>query len=88
MGASYVGTNTNIIDPPGTCPTGTLSFSSTEAFDNVVIHYDKPPVTRGDYGPIFMADNVVATPAPEPGSIAMLLAGAVGLLVGRLRRNG
>ena len=35
-------------------------------FDKVVVHYDKAPVTGGDYGTIFMADNMVVTPAPLP----------------------
>jgi hypothetical protein len=39
-----------------------LSFNSTQPFDNIVIHYDAPPPTGGDYGPIFMADNLVVTP--------------------------
>lgn len=66
LGATLVGTNVNTIDPPGTWPSGTLSFNTTQKFDNVVIHYFKPPVTGGDYGPIFMADNLVATPVPPP----------------------
>lgn len=28
-----------------------------------MIHYDAPPITGGDYGPIFMADNLIVTPA-------------------------
>lgn len=70
LGATFVGTNTYSIPVPGTWPTGTLSFSSTQPFDNVVIHYDAPPITGGDYGPIFMADNltvtVAATATPTP----------------------
>lgn len=79
MGATIVGTNTYTIPEPGTWPTGTLSFSSMQPFDNVVIHYAAPPVTGGDYGPIFMADNLVVTPAiiatptptPTPGSVTI-----------------
>jgi hypothetical protein len=48
----------------GTWPTETLRFSSIQGFNRVVVHYDKPPVTGGDYGSIFMADNMVVTPAP------------------------
>jgi PEP-CTERM motif len=86
LGASFVGTSTFSIDPPGTWPTGTLSFSSAQPFDNVVIHYDAPPVTGGDYGPIFMADNLAVTPAPipEPASIVMVVVG-LGFLLGALR---
>jgi len=66
LGASYVGTSTFRITEPGTWPTGTLAFSSLQPFDNVVIHYDAPPVTGGDYGPIFMADNLQITVASSP----------------------
>ena len=62
LGTTYVGTNTYQIPNPGTWPSGTLSFNSTQPFDNIVIHYDAPPPTGGDYGPIFMADNLVVTP--------------------------
>ena len=62
LGTTYVGTNTHQIPNGGTWPSGTLSFSSTSPFDNIVIHYDAPPPTGGDYGPIFMADNLVVTP--------------------------
>ena len=65
LGATFVGTNTYRIPVPGTWPTGTLSFSSTQPFDNVVIHYDAPPVTGGDYGPIFMADNLTVDTAGQ-----------------------
>ena len=61
-GDRLVGTNTNTIDPPGTWPTGLLNLTSTEPFTRVVIHYDKVPVTGGDYGPIFMVDNLTVTP--------------------------
>ena len=63
LGATYVGTNTYQIPNPGTWPSGILSFSSTAPFDNIVIHYDAPPPTGGDYGPIFMVDNLVVTPS-------------------------
>ena len=62
LGTTYVGTNTHQIPHGGTWPSGTLSFNSTQPFDNIVIHYDAPPPTGGDYGPIFMADNLVVTP--------------------------
>ena len=62
LGMTYVGTNTYQIPNPGTWPSGTLSFSSISPFDNIVIHYDAPPPTGGDYGPIFMVDNLVVTP--------------------------
>ena len=86
LGLTEIGSNTTTIDPPGTWPTGTLSYSSSQPFDNVVIHYDQPPVTGGDYGPIFMADNLVATPVPEPQNAAALMLGiaaAAGLAIRR-----
>jgi hypothetical protein len=50
----------------GTWPTETLRFSSAQTFNRVVIHYDKAPSTGGDYGPVFMADNMAVTAAPPP----------------------
>ena len=50
----------------GTWPSETLWFSSAQTFDIVIVHYDQPPVTGGDWGPIFMADNMAVTPAPTP----------------------
>jgi hypothetical protein len=46
---------------PGTWPSETLRFASLQGFNSVVVHYDKPPVTGGDWGPIFMADNMKIT---------------------------
>jgi hypothetical protein len=86
LGATQVATNTYRIvsDQPGTWPTGVLSLNSAQPFDHLVIHYELPPPTGGDYGPIFMVDNFVVTPVPEP--IAMgVFAGA--MLVGLLRRR-
>jgi hypothetical protein len=63
----------------GTWPSETLRFSSVQGFDKVVVHYDKAPLTGGDYGPIFMADNMAVTPAPPPiilGNAARLANGA------------
>ena len=53
-----------VADPPGTWPTATLGFSSISGFNNVVVHYDQRPPTGGDWGPIFMADNMNVTSAP------------------------
>lgn len=50
----------------GTWPSETLRFSSVQCFDQVVVHYDKAPATGGDYGCIFMVDNMAVTPAPPP----------------------
>jgi len=70
-GSTLVGTATYQIPVPGTWPTGTLAFSSTQPFDNVVIHYDSPPPTGGDYGPIFMVDNMVVTPYGSLPTVTM-----------------
>jgi hypothetical protein len=51
---------------PGTWPSETLRFSSAQSFNRVVVHYDTPPVTGGDWGPIFLADNMRITAAPPP----------------------
>jgi hypothetical protein len=62
--AAYVGTNTTTASPPGTWPTGTLTFSSTVPFNRLVVHYDAAPPTGGDWGPIFLADNMTLTLEP------------------------
>jgi hypothetical protein len=62
---SLVGSNTTNANA-GTWPSEILAFSSTQPFNRVVVHYNAPPPTGGDYGPIFMADNMVVTPAPSP----------------------
>lgn len=69
LDGALVGTTTTNAQA-GTWPTETLQFNSTQPFNKVVVHYDKPPVTGGDYGPIFMADNMVVTPAPPPVVLA------------------
>jgi hypothetical protein len=63
-----VGTSTATTEA-GTWPTGTLALSSAQSFNRVVVHYDAPPPTGGDYGPIFMADNMTVTPAPPTGGL-------------------
>jgi len=83
LGTTFVGTSTATAEP-GTWPTATLALSSAQVFDNVVVHYDAPPPTGGDYGPIFMVDNVAVTGAPEPSAVAAI---AIGLaLLGSIRR--
>jgi len=85
-----VGTNTCVADPPGTWPSATLTFGSATAFDRVVVHYDAPPPTGGDYGPIFMADNMVvtfATPVPEPAGMLLLIFTCAGLFVATIYRG-
>jgi hypothetical protein len=62
LGANFVATNTATAPIPGTWPTGTLSLSAPQGFDNVVVHYDTPPPGCSDIGWIFMADNMFVTP--------------------------
>jgi len=62
---TLVGTTTTNAQA-GTWPSETLQFSSAQSFNRVVVHYDAPPVTGGDYGPVFMADNMAVTLAPPP----------------------
>ena len=89
LNGNLVGTNTAVADPPGTWPSATLNFSSTQGFNSVVVHYDAPPPTGGDYGTIFVADNMTVTPGvPEPTSfmLAVLGAAVLGGWVGRRTR--
>ncbi|HXR46592.1 MAG TPA: hypothetical protein VN784_04055 [Candidatus Limnocylindrales bacterium] len=65
LNGALVGTATTNAQA-GTWPSETLRFSSPQTFNHVVVHYDAAPVTGGDYGPVFMADNMAVTPAPPP----------------------
>jgi hypothetical protein len=84
MNGVEVGTNTSMGSPPFFWPPSTLSFSSPQGFNSVVVHYDSPPPTGGDFGTIFMADNMIVTVqsavVPEPSSLTLLGVGALGLL--------
>jgi len=66
LDATLVGAATATAPAPGTWPIGSLRFGSTQGFNHVVVHYDSRPPTCQDYGPIFLADNMEVTPAPEP----------------------
>ncbi len=84
-GKYYVGTNTTTAPNPGTWPTGLLSFNSNQWFNRVVVHYDAAPPTGGDYGPVFMADNMTVTAVPEPAALAIMVVGVAALI--HLRRS-
>lgn len=64
LNGNFVATNT-ATTYAGTWPTGTLTLTAPQGFDSVVIHYDAPPPTGGDWGPIFMADNMIVTPQTD-----------------------
>jgi hypothetical protein len=87
MDAALVGTNTTTAVPPGTWPTGTLSFSSAQVFNRVVIQWAGAPSGTENWGPIFMADNMNVTPIPEPSAFVLLGMGAISVLGCTLRRR-
>ena len=65
MDGALVGTATTNA-AAGTWPSQTLKFSAAQGFNSVVVHYDAPPPTGGDYGTIFVADNMRVALAPQP----------------------
>jgi len=67
-GAVQVATATATVPAPGTWPTGTLAVAAPGGarFNRVVVHYDSRPPTCQDWGPIFMADNMLVKRAPLP----------------------
>ena len=66
MNTTPVGTNTTTASSPGTWPVETLSITTVQGFNNVVVHYDARPPTCQDYGVIFLADNMSVALAPPP----------------------
>lgn len=58
---AFVGTNTSQGTEPFLWPTSLLAFNSAVGFNSVVIHYAAPPPSGGDYGSIFVADNMTVT---------------------------
>jgi hypothetical protein len=84
LNGNFVGASTTTANPPGTWPSAILAFSSAQVFNSVVVHYDAPPPTGGDYGPVFMADNMtVTTSVPEsasPATSALALITVLGLI--------
>jgi hypothetical protein len=65
MDGVLVGTATTNASSPGTWPSEILALNSAQNFNSVVVHYDSPPACQ-DWGPIFLADNMLVTPAPPP----------------------
>lgn len=65
---TVVGSVTHSNPNPGTYPVDTLSCSFPQGFDSVVVHYDAPPPTCTDYGPIFLCDDLRVTPRVSVGS--------------------
>jgi hypothetical protein len=84
-----VGTSTSMGVEPFIWPSSTLSFSNAQGFNSVVIHYDKPPPTGGDFGAIFVADNMIvtATAVPEHSTVALLGCGLVLMTGHHIRRR-
>lgn len=79
LDGAYVGTATATAPVHGTWPTGRLSFSSAQPFNSVVVHYDQPPPTCQDWGPIFLADNMTVTRTAPACPADLDGDGAVGL---------
>jgi hypothetical protein len=88
MNNVLVGTNTSMGTEPFFWPSSTLSFGSAQGFNSVVVHYDSPPpgAPPEDYGRIFVADNMIVTPVPEPSAVLLGAIGFAGLLARRWRR--
>ncbi|HWA83423.1 MAG TPA: PEP-CTERM sorting domain-containing protein [Fimbriimonadaceae bacterium] len=85
-GASFVGTNLAVASGDVfTWPTIDLALASAQPFDNIVVHFESGPPTGGDWGGIFVADNLLATPVPEPAGLVGLGLGVLAAL--RLRRR-
>lgn len=86
LGNTFIGSSTTTAPNAGTWPTGVLGYSNaSQAFDRVVVHYDAPPPTGGDWGPIFMVDNMSVQAVPEPAGFVALFAGLGALTLFRRR---
>lgn len=70
MNGAVVGSNTAVAPPDLNWPSMTLSFHSASGFNSVTVHYLHPGPGCADYGPIYMADNMIVTPKPGvPGDL-------------------
>lgn len=84
---SLVGFHDTTAPNPGTWPTGTLAYANNLGFNYVVVHYQAPPVGGENWGPIFMADNMVVTPVPEPANLVVLGFGSMALIYRMIRKR-
>ena len=87
LNGAFVATSTEMGTEPFFWPSGTLSLHSAQGFNSVVVHYDSPPPTGGDYGPIFVADNMDVTPVPEPATAGLLAVSLATLAAARRRKT-
>ncbi|CAN5340552.1 hypothetical protein BH09PLA1_BH09PLA1_00360 [soil metagenome] len=85
---TFVGTNTAVADQPGTWPCATLAIGAEQGFNRVVVHFASRPPMGGDYGPIFVADNMDVTSAavPESTVFSAVIGAAIGSWLIRTRR--
>ena len=63
LDGTQVSSATTTAPNPGTYPTGTLSITAASGFDSAVVEHQSPPPTCQDWGPIFLADNLIVTVA-------------------------
>ncbi len=89
--STLIGTATGAPPASGVWPSATLAFASAQPFNNVVVHYALPPPGGGDFGTIFVADNMIVTaaasPASEPGTLVLAALALAGLAVVGLRKS-
>ena len=70
VGANTTNATAFCADVPCTWPGQTLAFASAQGFNSVVLHYVAPGSGCQNYGPIFLADNMLVTPAALPMHLA------------------
>ena len=66
VGANTTNATAFCADVPCTWPGQRLAFGSAHGFNSVVVHYVAPGSGCQNYGPIFLADNMLVTPAALP----------------------